>query len=81
VWLAREGARVSLLARRPKRLEETAALAERGHVEACDIREAVPLGRMAQPEDIAGTVVWLLSDDARGVTGQAIDHNNGAFMA
>jgi MFS family permease len=30
----------------------------------------------------AGLVVagWL-SDDARGVTGQAIDHNNGAFMS
>lgn len=40
---------------------------------------AVPLGRMALPEDVAGTVAWLLSDDARGVTGQAIDHNNGAW--
>lgn len=33
----------------------------------------VPLGRMSQPEDIAGTVAWLLSDDDRGVTGQGID--------
>lgn len=41
---------------------------------------AVPLGRMSEPEDVAGTVVWLLSDDARGVTGQAIDHNGGAWM-
>ena len=39
----------------------------------------VPLGRMGQPEDIAGTVAWLLSDDARGVTGQAIDQNGGAW--
>jgi hypothetical protein len=23
---------------------------------------------------------WLASDDALGVTGQAIDHNNGAWM-
>ena len=45
-----------------------------------DAMREVPLGRMAQPEDIAGTVAWLLSPDARGVTGQAIDHNNGAFM-
>jgi NAD(P)-dependent dehydrogenase (short-subunit alcohol dehydrogenase family) len=36
---------------------------------------------MAQPVDIAGTVAWLLSDDARGVTGRAIDHDNGAFTA
>ena len=41
----------------------------------------VPLRRMSAPEDIAGTVVWLLSGDARGVTGQAIDQNGGAFMA
>ena len=40
----------------------------------------VPLHRMSEPEDIAGTVAWLLSADARGVTGQAIDHNGGAFM-
>jgi NAD(P)-dependent dehydrogenase (short-subunit alcohol dehydrogenase family) len=40
----------------------------------------LPTGRMAQPEEIAGTVAWLLSPDARGVVGQAIDHNGGAFM-
>jgi ketoreductase len=40
----------------------------------------VPLRRMSEPEDIAGTVAWLLSADARGVTGQAIDQNGGAFM-
>jgi len=42
--------------------------------------KAVPLGRMSEPEDVAGTVRWLLSPDARGVTGQAIDQNGGAFM-
>ena len=35
--------------------------------------QQVPLRRMSQPEDIAGLVAWLLSPDARGVTGQAID--------
>jgi 3-oxoacyl-[acyl-carrier protein] reductase len=45
-----------------------------------DAMKAVPLGRMGQPEDIAGTVAWLLSSDARGVTGQAIDQNGGAWM-
>jgi NAD(P)-dependent dehydrogenase (short-subunit alcohol dehydrogenase family) len=40
----------------------------------------VPLGRMSRPEEIAGTVAWLLSDDARGLTGQTIDQNNGAWM-
>jgi 3-oxoacyl-[acyl-carrier protein] reductase len=40
---------------------------------------AVPLGRMAQPEEIAGTVAWLLSPVARNITGQAIDQNGGAW--
>jgi NAD(P)-dependent dehydrogenase (short-subunit alcohol dehydrogenase family) len=43
-------------------------------------KREVPLRRMSQPAEIAGTVAWLCSDDALGVTGQAIDHNNGAFM-
>ena len=34
----------------------------------------------AEPTDIAGTVAWLLSPDARGITGQAIDQNGGAWM-
>jgi len=45
-----------------------------------DAMSDVPLRRMSQPEDIAGTVAWLLSPDARGVTGQAIDQNGGAWM-
>jgi NAD(P)-dependent dehydrogenase (short-subunit alcohol dehydrogenase family) len=43
--------------------------------------QEVPLRRMSEPEEIAGTVAWLASPDALGVTGQAIDHNNGAWMS
>ena len=43
-------------------------------------KREVPLRRMSAPAEIAGTVAWLLSEDALGVTGQAIDHNNGAWM-
>jgi ketoreductase len=46
---------------------------------AAAMRE-VPLGRMTRPEEIAGTVAWLLSADAATVTGQGIDHNAGAWM-
>jgi NAD(P)-dependent dehydrogenase (short-subunit alcohol dehydrogenase family) len=49
---------------------------EEAHAEAM---RAVPLGRMTQPEELAGTVAWLLSDDARNLTGQTIDHNGGAW--
>jgi len=42
--------------------------------------KAVPMGRMSEPEDIAGLVAWLTSPDSRGVTGQGIDMNGGAWM-
>jgi ketoreductase len=41
---------------------------------------AVPMGRMSRPEDVAGLVAWLFSTDARGVTGQGLDMNGGAWM-
>jgi NAD(P)-dependent dehydrogenase (short-subunit alcohol dehydrogenase family) len=42
--------------------------------------QEVPLRRMGEPDEIAATVAWLASGDSLGVTGQAIDHNNGAWM-
>ena len=68
--MAREG--IGLLA------EELGITYDEAYDRALD---EVPLGRMSEPADIAGTVAWLLSADARGVTGQAIDHNGGAFMS
>lgn len=41
---------------------------------------AVPMRRMSAPQDVAGLVAWLVSADARGVTGQGLDINGGAFM-
>lgn len=47
-------------------------------------REAIasrsPLGRVAQPEDVADVVAFLASDDARWVTGQWIDVSGGALL-
>ncbi len=40
----------------------------------------VPLGRMSAPEDVAALIAWLVSGEARGITGQALDINNGAWM-
>jgi len=41
---------------------------------------AVPLGRMAQPEDIAGIAVFLASEEAGHVTGQTVHVYGGSFM-
>jgi NAD(P)-dependent dehydrogenase (short-subunit alcohol dehydrogenase family) len=43
-------------------------------------RENIPLGRIAQPEDIARAALFLTSDLSGFVTGQTIFVNGGAFM-
>jgi NAD(P)-dependent dehydrogenase (short-subunit alcohol dehydrogenase family) len=42
---------------------------------------AIPLGRMAQPEDIAQTALFLASDAAALITGQTIHVNGGAYFS
>jgi meso-butanediol dehydrogenase/(S,S)-butanediol dehydrogenase/diacetyl reductase len=39
-----------------------------------------PLGRLEEPEDIAGLVVFLLSDAARFMTGQGVNVTGGVYM-
>jgi meso-butanediol dehydrogenase / (S,S)-butanediol dehydrogenase / diacetyl reductase len=39
-----------------------------------------PLGRLEQPEDVARVVAFLVSDDARFMTGEALAVNGGAYM-
>lgn len=42
---------------------------------------AIPLGRFAEPQDIALVALFLASDLSRYVTGATIDTNGGRFMA
>ena len=43
-------------------------------------KNSVPLGRLAEPEDIADVVVFLVTDAARYITGQTIHVNGGQIM-
>lgn len=40
-------------------------------------RERIPLGRAAEPDDIAGVIAFLASDDARFITGANIPVDGG----
>ncbi|HTK45406.1 MAG TPA: SDR family NAD(P)-dependent oxidoreductase [Patescibacteria group bacterium] len=44
------------------------------------MREQTPLGEVAEPEDIAGPILFLASDHARHVTGATINVSGGFLM-
>lgn len=49
-------------------------------VNAGRMAESVPLGRVAEPEEIAEVVLFLASDAARYITGATLDVNGGLVM-
>jgi NAD(P)-dependent dehydrogenase (short-subunit alcohol dehydrogenase family) len=48
--------------------------------ELAEAARAVPLGRMALPEEIARTALFLASDDAGFITGQTVHVNGGSYL-
>ncbi len=44
-------------------------------------RRAIPIGRLGQPDDLAGAVLFFASDDAAFVTGQVLSVSGGLTMA
>lgn len=44
------------------------------------LAQQIPMGKIGRPEDVAGAVYWLCSDDAAYITGQIIHVSGGMFM-
>ncbi len=72
--LGPEGVRVNCVAPGLLATEMTADMGKDGYE---SYGEEVPLGRVGHPVDVAGVVRFLLSDDARYVSGQVIDVDGG----
>lgn len=45
-----------------------------------EILSGIPLGRVATPEDVAGVVAFLLSEEAEYLSGQVIDVNGASYF-
>ena len=79
--LARElGSRnitVNVVAPGPVATDMTAALGEKRQAE---LTAAVPLGRMAEPDEIAGVVAFLASEHAVIATGAIVDANGASYL-
>lgn len=75
--LAPRGVRVNAVAPGPVRTPMVDRLSE---TEWNDLLASIPLDRVSEPEEIAGTVSWLCSPAAASVTGTVIDVNGGMWM-
>jgi len=53
-----------------------AALAAKGDA----IRASIPMHRVAEPEEVAGLVAYLCSEEAAYLTGETVNFNGGIYM-
>lgn len=79
--LAREvsarGVRVNAVAPGPINTDLVLAISEEWRIQKAS---GLPLGRFGEPEDVAATVAFLASDDARIYVGQTLGPNSGDVM-
>jgi 3-oxoacyl-[acyl-carrier protein] reductase len=75
--LGSRGITCNVVAPGPVATDMTAAL---GEARLAELTAAVPLGRMASADEIAGVVVFLASDDAAYITGAVVPVDGGLGM-
>jgi NAD(P)-dependent dehydrogenase (short-subunit alcohol dehydrogenase family) len=74
----KQGVRVNAVTPGPILTDRLAALDESQRER---ISAFVPVGRLGQPEEVAATVAWLLSDRSTFVTGAAISVDGGRMAS
>jgi 2-hydroxycyclohexanecarboxyl-CoA dehydrogenase len=81
--VARQGITVNVVCPGPADTQLLADVmtGERGQKILAGMQRTIPLGRLAQPEDVAGAVAYLVSDEAAYVTGQVLSVSGGLTMA
>ena len=76
--VARDGIRVNAIAPGTVATERFRAL--RSEEETRRLADSVPVGRVAEPEEIADVVLFLASDASTYITGATLDVNGGLVM-
>ncbi len=73
--VASEGVRVNGVRPGPIHTEIHASGGEPGRVDR--VKTAIPMQRGGQPDEVARTILWLLSDEASYITGALVDVSGG----
>jgi 2-hydroxycyclohexanecarboxyl-CoA dehydrogenase len=80
--VARHNITVNALCPGPTDTPLLQAMVGEGHDKLIDsLKRAIPMGRLGEPDDIAGAVAFLVSADAGFITGQTLSISGGLTMA
>jgi 2-hydroxycyclohexanecarboxyl-CoA dehydrogenase len=77
--VAKSGVTLNCVSPGPTDTELLAGVDPSGRLQQA-LARAIPMGRLARPEDLPGAVAFLLSDDAGFVTGQVLSVSGGLTM-